>query len=55
LEPIGESAALQLVQARQFFLGGGDDHLTANFIRDAILIAKCHQFFAAGDARARFQ
>ena len=54
-EAVGEAAAVQFLQARQFGWAGGDDNLAADFIGNIVGVAKRHELGAAADAALGFQ
>src|SRR5581483_2057963 len=49
-EAVCFSATSKLFQARQFFLTGGDDHLSADFVRDVVLAAEVYHLLRTGYA-----
>ena len=52
---VGMAAALQLLQAGKFALMGGDNHLAADLMRNAVLAAEGDHGGGAGDAQLRLQ
>ena len=54
-EAVGEAAAVEFLQARQFGLAGGDDDFAADFIGYIVGVAKRHQLGAAADATLGFE